>query len=114
MSIGLAIFIFVVLNCRHQYFRLHTGPKAVSIDENAIQNYLNSYWKELFPETPVTSEVALRKNEIYLAVDLPYLPEDQRGEVVEKIKNDLAEVFATIFGYQKPFHLTVAFPTKKI
>lgn len=112
--IGLAIAINIILSSRRKYFHLHSGPKSIWIDETIIQDYLITYWKQLFPQSEVPSKLTLKKNKIHLIADLPYIPLDQQKDVLERIKNDLSELFGTFFGYQEPFYLSASFQPKQI
>lgn len=107
--IGLAIVIHIALNARRRYYHVQSGPRSISIDENVIQDYLNSYWQQLFPQAQVLSKLSLKNNKIYVIADLPYIPQDQQTDVLDRIKNDLADLFIATFGYREQFYLTATF-----
>jgi|LakMenE18May11ns_1017448.scaffolds.fasta_scaffold9937142_3 hypothetical protein len=107
--IGMALMMNIISSGRRQYYHISSGQKSLTIDETVIQNYLNSYWKNLFPKAHVPSKLTLKKNKLYLTVDLPYIPPDQQKPVLERIEKDLSELLATTFGYKEPFYLTASF-----
>lgn len=47
--IGLSIVIYALLSSRRHYTEIRTGAYAVTLDENVIRHYLESYWEERFP-----------------------------------------------------------------
>lgn len=107
--IGAAIIANIVLNAKRHYYHVRSGPKSIAIDETIIQQYLDSYWKQLFPQVHVPNKLTLKNNKIYLIADLPYIPQEQQQDVLERIKNDLADIFTTTFGYKEQFYLTASF-----
>lgn len=109
LSIGLAIVINVILGSRRRYYHVKSGSKSVVVDETLIQQYLNSYWRELFPNCDVPNRFSLKSNKIYVAADLPHLPTRDQKVILERIKKDLHDIFNRILGYQNEFHLSVSF-----
>jgi len=110
--VGLAIVISILLSTRRSYYRLKGGVQSVLIDEHVIQDYLDTYWKELFPKTTIPNRLQIKKNKIYLSADLPYIPQEEQKVVLERIRNDLTDIFSSFLGYQEPFHLAASFQSE--
>lgn len=111
--VGLAIVISILLSTRRSYYRLKGGVQTVLIDEHVIQDYLDTYWKELFPKTTIPNRLQIKKNKIYLSADLPYIPQEEQKAVLERIRNDLTDIFSSFLGYQEPFHLAASFQSEQ-
>ena len=107
--VGLAIVISIILGTRRSYYRLKGGLQSVMIDEKVIQDYLDTYWKELFPKATVPNRLQIKKNKIHLTADLPFVPQNEQKAVLERIRNDLTEIFNSFLGYQEPFYLAASF-----
>lgn len=109
LIVGLAIVIYTLLSTRRSYYRLKGGPQSVQIDEQVIQDYLDSYWKQLFPQTIVPNRLQIKKNKIHLIADLPYVPPSEQRNVLDRINNDLTDLFGSFLGYREPFYLSASF-----
>lgn len=107
--VGLAIVTYILLSSRRQYYHIKSGSHAVKVDESAIQQYLSLYWKELFPSQDVPCRLALKKNRIHITVDLPHVPLLEQRPLLEKVKQDLHEIFANNIGYEDEFFLSASF-----
>lgn len=113
LAIGIAIVTQIILSARKNYYRLKSSPRAISVDEAVITNYINSYWKDLFPKTYIPSSLNLKKNKIHITADLPYIPQSEQKELLEKIKTDLDELLASLLGYRDIFYLSASFQPKR-
>lgn len=109
MMIGIFIVINILLSARRQYYQIQSDTNPVLVDESLIQEYVNGYWKELFPEAEIPSRLTLKQNKIHVQADLPYLSEPQQEILLERIKKDLKDLFGRILGYQEPFYLSISF-----
>ena len=107
--VGLAIVIYIVLGTRRTYYRLKGGAQSVHIDEKVVQDYLDTYWKELFPLQQIPHRLQIHKNKIHLTADLPFIPYDEQKAVSDRIKQDLNEIFSSFLGYREPFYLTLSY-----
>lgn len=107
--IGLGCVFYIALNSRRHYYHVRSGPYAVQIDENLIQDYLETYWKQIFPHSSVPSRLQLKKNKIHLTADLPFIPPEEQKATLEKIKEDLSQIFASFLGYKQTFYLSASF-----
>lgn len=107
--IGAAIAINVILNAKKKYYEIHTGNNAAIVDESLFQDYLNTYWRQLFPKHEVPNQITLKKNKIHVAADLPYIPISEQKALLERIEKDLNDIFSRIFGYRNEFVITISF-----
>ncbi len=110
--IGLGRIFFILRGMKSTYFHLRSGQKPIWIDESIIQDYLDNYWKTLFPHSTVSNRVILKKNKIYLVADLPYVARDEQKELVHKIKKDLSDMLSLMLGYKDSFTLSASFQPK--
>lgn len=111
ICVGLAIVIYIILGTRRSYYRLKGGTQSVHIDEAVVQDYLDTYWKQLFPKTSIPTRLQIKKNKIHLIADLPFIPHAEQKKVLERIKTDLTEIFGSFLGYREPFYFTASFQT---
>lgn len=111
--VGLAIVVYIILGTKRTYYTLKGGTQSVLIDEGVVQDYLDSYWRELFPKAHVPSRLQIKKNRIHLSADLPYIPYSEQGQVLEKVKTDLTEIFGSFLGYKEPFYLSASFQSEQ-
>lgn len=110
--VGLAVIINIAFNARHSYYRIRSGPKAISIDESIIQDYLNTYLNNLFPGANVPNRLTIKKNKLYLAADLPFVPIKEQKQLLEKIKNELSDLFSSTLGYRDAFYISASFQSE--
>ena len=113
MAIGLGIVIQIVLAAKKQYYHVRSGSNPVWVDESIIQDYLDNYWKRIFPRSSIPSKLQLKKNKIHVTADLPFIPHGEQKELLEKIKKDIQELLSKILGYQQPFYLSATFETER-
>ena len=87
VTIGLAFIIHIAFSTKTHYYRLRfTGPNPIWIHESLIQDYLNTYWKHLFPKSVVPNRLTMKKNKIHLIADLPYIPLPEHKDLLERYK----------------------------
>ncbi|MCZ6902559.1 MAG: hypothetical protein O7C62_08755 [Rickettsia endosymbiont of Ixodes persulcatus] len=72
--IGLAILINICLHARRTYYKIHSKKGSTTIDETVVQQYLTTYWKQLFPNHPIPCHVVFKQNRIHVEIDFPHLP----------------------------------------
>lgn len=107
--VGLALAIYILLGARRQYYHTKVGRHAVHIDQNVLDQYLNVYWKQLFPKAEIPYQISIRKNKIHLLVDLPHVPLLEQKPLLEKIKQDLQDLLVAKVGYDEEFYLAASF-----
>lgn len=107
--VGLAIAAYILVNGRRKYYHIRSGEDAITVDEAVIQQYLDAYWKELFPGSDIPNRLAIKNNKIHITVDFPHVPQGQQQLILERIKQDLRNKFTEILGYRGDFYLSSSF-----
>lgn len=110
--VGLAIVVNILLSTQRRYYKINSLNSSTSVDEAVIQQYLHTYWEQLFPKTDIPCHLTLKDNKIHIAIDLPYLPIQEQRPLLERIRKDLIEIFSRILGYRDEFFLSASFQTK--
>lgn len=114
LAIGLSALVNIYLNSKRCYYYVKSKDASVVVDEGLLYQYLNIYWKQMFPKTEIPCQVFVRNNKIHISVDLPYLPTAEQKPLLERIKQDLESSFKKNLGYQDEFYLTATFPSEKL
>lgn len=119
MLFGYAILLLGVLLLtgfyamyRRPYLQLEMEPKVigseVTLELGLLRDYVEKYWKELFPENNLTTDIVIHANqEIELVAEMPDVPPLEHTVLLEKIEKELGELLAKNLGYNKDFLLTV-------
>lgn len=110
--IGAAMLINFLLSTKRRYYKISSQNSSATVDEAVIQEYLNTYWKQLFPKNDIPCHLTLKKNRIHISVDLPFLPIQEQKPLLERIRKDLIGIFAQVLGYSDEFFLTASFQTR--
>lgn len=106
---GLALIIHTLLSCKRKYTIIRTGKNEVTVSETLIQEYLNAYWKKLFPDKNVASHVIVKKDSIKIVADLPSVPISDQKYLLERMEKDVQELFRDTLGYREEIELAVSF-----
>lgn len=109
--IGIGMLVNFYLSSRRSSYRLHSKQPVV-IDQRIMEQYLTSYWKQLFPQQEIPTQLFLRKNRLKITADLPYVPLLEQKPLVEQIEKDLQEIFSNLLGYSESFALALSFAKK--
>lgn len=107
LAIGIASNVW--FRTKQSYYRMKVEPLPVTIDENVILGYLNAYWKQLFPESDIPCKITLNRNELYIEADLPFVGDAAKNDIIDRIEDDLKNIFLKTVGYKDPFYLTLSF-----
>lgn len=112
--VGCSIVIYALLNSRKKYLCLRIGPKALTINETVIKQYLESYWIENFPNASIFYDLILKPYYIEVIAELPAVPLREQKIFMEKIKADLKDLFGRVIGYSHEIRFFAHFqPTKR-
>lgn len=109
LIIGLSIIINVRLGAKKQYYRIKAGNRVTVLDEKIFEQYLDTYWKELFPKNEVTSRASIKKNKLFITADLPHVPILEQKELLKQMESDLNDVLIKYLGYHQEYILSVSF-----
>lgn len=110
--IGLIMIINLYLGTKRTYYYIQTGHRLAAVDEAILQDYLDTYWKQLFPQHAIPSKLTLKKNKIKVIADLPYMPKEDQKQLLERIQQDLQETFYKLLSYTQEFTIAVSFAKK--
>lgn len=114
--IGTAIATNLILGAKRRYYEIRSNHLVTKIDESLFQDYLSTYWKQLFPACEIPNQITLKKNKIHVAADLPYIPIEQQKTLLERIERDLNDIFNRILGLRYEYVISISFqaePDKK-
>lgn len=111
--IGASVIVNLFQNVRKRYYHVRTDANAISVDENIIQSYLNSYWKNHYPNEEIPYRFTINKNKIHLYADLPYCPKPQQQTEVERIQSELSALLRRSVGLKTDFKLSLSFEREK-
>lgn len=110
--IGSTLVINLILNLKKHHYYIRSQSQQIVIDEALIQQYLNSYMKDLFPHHDIPTRLSIRKNKIKISADLPYTPLPQQEQFINRMRHDLDGILKRILGYSNEFILSISFPRK--
>lgn len=110
--IGSIIMINLILGFKKCYYYVHSAKYSVAVDETLIQQYLQSYMKQLYPQHEIPTRLIIKKNKIKVIADLPYTPRLQQPIIIERMQQDLNDIFKRILGYTNDFFISISFPKK--
>jgi hypothetical protein len=111
--VGGAILANVLLSAKHRHYRIRCGTNSVIVDETVIQQYLDRYWRDLFPGSEVPNKVMLKNNRIHVFANFPTLPLSDQKILLQRIEKDLTQAFDQMLGYHKEFYLSASFRENK-
>ena len=112
LLIGIGILFNAILGLKRHSYYIKSKNLLVRIDEGVVQDYLDTYWKQLFPNQEVANKVSIRRSKVYIVADLPYMPVPDQKATLERIQNDLDDVFSQTLGYHKEYFLDISFKPK--
>jgi hypothetical protein len=109
ITIGIAILANIKLNIKKKYYRIKSGKNLTELDEKIFEQYLDTYWKELFPKFEVPSRAQIKKNKLYISADLPSIPLDEQKPLLHQIETDLKEILIKYLGYHQEYIISINF-----
>lgn len=107
--IGLSILIYNWKQSRNHYISIKIGPHSTLIDESLVRQYLEIYWKKHFPNQTILPQIEVKKNHLKIQVELPFLPLQEQKSYLEKVQEDLENIFIHLLGYHQPVQLFISF-----
>lgn len=109
LTVGIASAVNILLSSKRHYYRFKIQGNPVTVDTSVIQSYLQKYFQELFPENEVPFRLQTKKNHFHLTADLPYVPNDERNALLERMKNEIAQLLSDLLGYKNRFNFSASF-----
>ena len=109
LAIGIAIILNILFSARGSHYTLKIKKSPVSIHPELLQNQLQEFLKELIPDQEIPCRLQLKRNQIYVTLDFPYVEPAEQKNLLEQIGNELKNFFFSILNYQDPLHLSASF-----
>lgn len=111
--LGAITLINLWFNFKRRYYRLKSNNRSVVVDEAIFQQYLDTYWKQLFPENHIPSHVVVGRKKLKITADLPYVPLSEQKNLLNRIQSDLEEMFSDYVGYHRDYLISISFASEK-
>lgn len=111
--LGIMLLINVVISSQHRYYKIKSKGSTVLVDENVIQQLIDEYFRELFPQNDVPSTIALEQNAIHITVNFPYFPIPDQKPFLQRVETELAACLNSILGHTEEFYLSASFREKE-
>lgn len=90
---------------RKRYYQVAMKAK---IEEDLILKILTAYWKKVFPEHDLTTDVFIHRNQkIEFIVEVPTLQAKEQKSMLNKVEAEVGHLLAEQLGYKREFLLTV-------
>lgn len=113
--IGIAIVFYLITGFKKRYFKIKSkNNNAFYLDESLFQDYLKSYWKQLFPKQDIPNRVVLKKNKVLITADLPYVPDSQQKALLIRIDRDLKDMFTRLLGFRQEYVISISFQPEEV
>lgn len=109
LVIGVAIVTHIILGAKKKHYYIKSNNHSIYINEDIFQQYLNDYWKQLFPNQDIPNQVILKKDKVQITAELPFVPIPEQKKVITRIERDLSELFNRLIGYRKEYILSLSF-----
>lgn len=107
--IGVAIGAYTILTKRKRYFSSKQGSNTTTVSDKVIDDYLRTYFSKQFPSREIPYRFTIGKNTFHLIADLPLVPPEDQQELVNKIENDMQQIFREYLGYDKQLKFSFSF-----
>lgn len=107
--LGFWVFAFLLMKGRKRYYHLKNGKHLVVLDETVFEEYLEGYWKQLFPQYAIGYKILLKKNQLHVIADLPSVTLPQQKFLLEKIRAELQDLFQQFLGFRGEFFFSASF-----
>lgn len=109
---GLILLAYVFKNSKRRYIYIETGKNSCFLDETFIQQYLDTYWENLFPTHDISYDLNIKKNKIQIYARFPSLPPEEQKRFLDKQKRELSHIFGRLLGYPHQVILAASFNQK--
>lgn len=106
---GFLVLLGANFFCRKTYMQLRMGDLHVDVDPALLTRYLEHYWRQIFPEGAIRSEVEIQRGQIAIDAELPNISVDEQRRILQRAELDLVELFHTVLRYERDFVLNVSF-----
>lgn len=113
ITMGIVVLISIKLGLKKQHYHIKAGNRITLIDEKIFEQYLDTYWKELFPKYQIPSKATIKKNKLYVSADLPHIPLEEQKPLIQQIESDLNEILIKYLGYHHEYIVSINFEPEK-
>lgn len=107
---GCAIIAYMIFNRSKRTYHIRRGNHTFDIDKSVINTYVRIYLEERFPNEDIPHQISIKKNQLMLAADLPFVPKEDQESFTEKIYEELSQLLAEKVGSEKDLYLSISFP----
>lgn len=111
--LGITLLINVIISAQHRYYKIKSKGSSVLVDENVIQQLIDEYFKQLFPQKDVPSTIALDNNTIHITVNFPHFPTEEQKPFLQRVETELATNLNSMLGHREEFYLSASFRDKE-
>lgn len=109
LAVGIGVLINSFFALRRKTYRISSGNYVTSLDENLFKQYLETYWKQKFPQKEVPCKVCLKRNKILVSADLPFTPVAEQKTLLSHIESDLSQILSQYLGYHRKYVINISF-----
>ncbi|MBB63850.1 MAG: hypothetical protein CMO81_02180 [Waddliaceae bacterium] len=110
IATALVLLISISLLSPSHILTIKMGKKSVAVDHAIVDQYIQNYWEQVLPQQAVFHQVLFRKNNIVeIVANLPSIPTESQGPLLDRIERDLSKLFEETLGYRKEFLFSVNF-----
>lgn len=107
--IGILVFAYVLKDSKRRYTQIKVGDNECYLDEAFIQQYLDTYWKNVFPTQNISYDLCIKKDKIRIFAHFPALPANEQKRFLEKQQRELGNIFGRLLGYPHAINLAANF-----
>jgi len=109
IAVGLALLVHLLVDSRKTHFRIKSSLGNADVTGGLIEATLSKYWKSLFPQQEVSTQVQVHRKYIEITSNLPYFPFDKQKELLLRIEDEVADLLESTLDYRKEFILNLSF-----
>lgn len=107
--IGIVIIVNLSLQARRSSYMVRSGKNAIEVDQLLIEESLNLYWKQLFPQYSIPTQIRIKNNQVHIKADFPLIAESEQSSFVKHLEEQISEFLTRTLGYRNDFFLSVSF-----
>lgn len=108
LLIGLILLVGFYFMYRKQYYQVELKASVHNVEIALLQSTLSVYWKKLFPEHDLSTDVFLHKDQkIELVAEVPTLSLEEHEKLLQKVEKEVSALISYQLGYRKDLLLTV-------
>lgn len=102
------LVFFLYKRFHSSFLEIRKEPNGISVHINVIQQTIGRYFSSLFPNQIFFYHLKIKKKKWEIEADLPFIGEEMRPGFIEKISEELRELFSKL-GFQESIKLKIRF-----